>query len=90
MKTLYSIGMGSINKTRPIIQLNSTNCIMHTGFNDDTMKNDIALIHLDDTIPYNSRLIKPIALPTKSLENETFVGAKVVVSGFGYTNDTGM
>ncbi|XP_067648521.1 brachyurin [Eurosta solidaginis] len=65
--------------------LRSTKFIVHEGFNPQTAANDIALVKLPMDVPFTER-IQPATLPYYN-RNDLLVGAKVVATGWGATND---
>lgn len=63
----------------------TTTAIVHEGYSSATLNNDIALIRIDNPIPFNNR-IQPIPLPARG--DVTGAGVTVTVSGWGRTSDT--
>ncbi|XP_055841241.1 brachyurin-like [Episyrphus balteatus] len=59
----------------------------HEKYNGLTITNDIALIKLPAPIEFNE-LIQPASLPKKSEQYSTYVGDKVVASGWGKDSDS--
>lgn len=55
--------------------------IVHGGYNSRTLNNDISLLRLSSPLNFNQR-VRPVCLP-KLGSTRTFVGAKVVATGWG-------
>ncbi|CRK91435.1 CLUMA_CG005107, isoform A [Clunio marinus] len=58
----------------------------HPEYDNDSLLNDIALIHLIRRIPFN-RLMQKIALPSRSLINNRFTGSLGTIIGWGQTSN---
>ncbi|KAL7014981.1 hypothetical protein ACKWTF_016226 [Chironomus riparius] len=63
------------------------NIYVYSSYNDDTLRDDIAMIKLPVAIPKSDSSIGLIALP-KNYTTERFVGANGTVSGFGRYSDS--
>ncbi|XP_035907633.1 brachyurin-like [Anopheles stephensi] len=63
------------------ITFTSSGIIGHPGYNLVNVRNDIAVVRLDELIVYTDR-IQPIRLPSRS-DARTFAGLMGTVSGFG-------
>ncbi|CAD0197834.1 unnamed protein product [Chrysodeixis includens] len=64
----------------------TNNVVMHGSWNPNLIRNDIALINLNNNVGFNNN-IAPIALPSGSEVNENFAGNTAIASGFGRTSD---
>ena len=65
--------------------------IIHHGYNDKTLENDIAIVHLDEPFDFTDRWISKICLPDAKTESQySLVGTSVIAIGWGRTgrNDT--
>ncbi|XP_057664004.1 venom protease-like [Diorhabda carinulata] len=58
------------------------NITIHPEFSQIAYENDIALIRLDENVEYNL-FIRPICLPMNEVLDETFVGEKIDIAGWG-------
>nr|AYV99620.1 venom polypeptide [Dolopus genitalis] len=79
----YTIAVGSIyrsfRETHEVVRT-SKKIIVHPEYSMDTMYNDIALIHLNESIPIDGAYVNPVPLATKSFPEES----PCVVSGWGH------
>ena len=58
--------------------------LMHPDFNPRTMRNDLALLKLDDPVDFNNvPHVRPICLPSN--RDATFAGLRATVAGWGGT-----
>ena len=65
--------------------------IIHHGYNNRTIENDIAIIHLDEPFDFTDRWISKICLPsTETGSQYPLAGTSVIMIGWGKTggNDT--
>ncbi|KAJ8950732.1 hypothetical protein NQ318_011223 [Aromia moschata] len=63
----------------------SRSIILHPGWNPQTLLHDVALVHLQQTVPQTS-IIRPI--PLAPVNSGTFAGSTGYLTGWGYTSDT--
>ena len=62
--------------------------LMHPDFNPRTMRNDLALLKLDDPVDFNNvPHVRPICLPSN--RDATFAGLRATVAGWGGTLESG-
>jgi len=61
--------------------------INHAAYNDQTQDNDVALLHMERALTYDST-VQPICLPW-TMTAETFQGKTVTASGWGTTSSGG-
>ncbi|XP_065075993.1 brachyurin-like [Ochlerotatus camptorhynchus] len=59
---------------------------IHPEYTANTIRNDVALIRLTNSIEFNER-VQPVGLPSRQ-DGRTFSGMMGTVSGFGRTSDT--
>ncbi|XP_018802344.1 PREDICTED: serine proteases 1/2-like [Bactrocera latifrons] len=80
--------LGATVRTSPEVQItvSSSNIIIHSGWNRNTLKNDISLIKIP-AVSYSSR-IQPVRLPAISSSYSNYVGATAVASGWGKISDS--
>lgn len=81
--------VGILNWNEQGRQILSTSGVIHHGYNGQSLDNDIAVSRLVSSIGAWAPNIAPVTLPTLSEENEAFVGAHLIPSGFGTTGSTG-
>jgi len=82
-----TFGAHNINQNEPSqISEKSTQYTIHPNWNSNTLAGDIAIIRLPNAIPLTPR-IQPICLVNGQAPN--YVGASLVVSGWGKTQDIG-
>ncbi|CAG7642603.1 unnamed protein product [Allacma fusca] len=62
--------------------------IVHSGWNEKTVDNDIGLIELDKPIDFSTSPVRPICLPLNYSYN-AFDGLNGTVAGWGYTTPGG-
>lgn len=65
--------------------LNTTTSIIHPEYYSPVLRNDIALLRLDKSVPF-SETIQKVHLPINSIR---FHGIDAIASGFGFQNTTG-
>lgn len=58
----------------------------HEAYDPDTLKNDIAIVHLLASVPLRAN-VQIIALPSRLQTNTLMVGEPAVASGWGRTSD---
>jgi len=59
---------------------------IHTGYNKQTLKDDIALVKIKYPVPFTD-YIQPICLPfERNLESRSLVGQRFTISGWGKTD----
>ncbi|XP_039965385.1 serine protease 1-like isoform X9 [Bactrocera neohumeralis] len=68
------------------VTVSSSNIIIHSGWNSNTLKNDISLIKIS-SVSYSSR-VQPVSLPAISSSYSNYVGATAVASGWGKISDS--
>ncbi|XP_018802275.1 PREDICTED: serine proteases 1/2-like [Bactrocera latifrons] len=83
-----TVYLGATVRTSPEVQItvSSSNIIIHSGWNPNTLKNDISLIRIS-AVTYSSR-IQPVSLPAISSSYSNYVGATAVASGWGLISDS--
>ncbi|CAK1543137.1 unnamed protein product [Leptosia nina] len=64
----------------------SSDVVLHSDWIPILSRNDVAMIRLPQNVLFSS-VLSPIALPSGSELSETFAGATVVASGFGFLGD---
>ncbi|XP_058065763.1 collagenase-like [Anopheles bellator] len=84
--TVFQVGLGSIHLNVPRLTMSTVTKHVHPEFDPWRLTNDVALIRLPSPVPY-SHEIYPIKLPINISPQESFVGLKTIVSGFGRTSD---
>ncbi|CAO1363876.1 unnamed protein product [Diamesa serratosioi] len=62
--------------------ISTRNFVSHKEFELKTFKNDISLVRLEIPLP-STKTISVISLPSVDFDNESMVGKKVTLSGFG-------
>lgn len=85
MKSSF-IAFGSINLRNYTHNRTSAEIFKHPEFDPVTLKNDIALVKLSAPIEYSTD-IQPIALPSRSQSDDSFIGLTSIISGFGHADD---
>lgn len=60
---------------------------VHSGYNPQTIKNDIAILKLPNPVKFNNK-IKAVGLPTKSDAKTSFAGSLATTSGWGKPRDS--
>ncbi|XP_050093849.1 collagenase-like [Anopheles aquasalis] len=83
---VFQIGMGSIHLNMARLTMLAVVKHVHPEFDPWKLTNDVALIRLPSGVPYSPE-IYPVQLPINMAAQESFVGRKVIVSGFGRTSD---
>lgn len=68
------------------VRLTSTTAVVHEKYSSLLIHDDIALVKLPKKVEFNEN-IKPIRLPSKSEQGNTFKGVKGIVSGWGKDSD---
>lgn len=76
----------NINSASEGILRNVAFATMHPLYNPTILENDIALLRLDQPVPLLDP-IRPVCLPTNSIQNFDF--KKAIVAGWGLTRDDG-
>ncbi|XP_030386422.1 serine protease 1-like [Scaptodrosophila lebanonensis] len=66
--------------------VDSSNIIIHSGWNRSTLRNDISLIKIN-SVAYSS-LIKAVSLPSVASSYSTYAGDNAIASGWGRTSDS--
>lgn len=69
-----------------MIDIPAAKIVVHEYYVAGTNENDIALIRLERAAPYTD-FIRPICLPIEKLRNQNFDDYKMVVAGFGKTEN---
>ncbi|XP_075977379.1 uncharacterized protein LOC142977386 [Anticarsia gemmatalis] len=64
----------------------TSSVIMHSNWNPRNIRNDIAMIRLNNAVSFNNN-IRPVVLPSGNQLNENFNGERATASGFGLTGD---
>ncbi|KAK8761317.1 hypothetical protein V5799_027416 [Amblyomma americanum] len=59
--------------------------LLHSGYNDQTLANDIALLELSREVEFTEH-VQPACLPTERFPS--LPGATGIVAGWGYTSDS--
>ena len=62
--------------------------IVHPGWNQENVDNDIGLIELDLPIDFTTSPVRPICLPVNA-SHDKFDGRNATVAGWGYTTSGG-
>ncbi|XP_058122741.1 chymotrypsin BI-like [Anopheles ziemanni] len=83
---VFQIGLGSIHLNMARLTMSTVTKYVHPEFDPWKLTNDVALIRLPSVVPYSLEIF-PIKLPVNISPVETFLGRKVIVSGFGRTSD---
>lgn len=83
---VFQIGLGSIHLNMARLTMSTVTKFVHPEFDPWKLTNDVALIRLPSVVPYSLEIF-PIKLPVNISPVETFLGRKVIVSGFGRTSD---
>ncbi|CAG9791267.1 unnamed protein product [Diatraea saccharalis] len=85
----FVIRYGLTNLTKPEIILETTRKYIHPRYIEiqaGVQTDDIALLGVDQHVPY-SRLIQPSRLQNSGRKDESYLGVRLVVSGYGRTDD---
>ncbi|XP_049851882.1 brachyurin-like isoform X3 [Schistocerca gregaria] len=87
----WAVSLGGIRRSgsesgRVTISTRSTS--VHSGYNANTLNNDIAVIFLGTNVQLNS-YIALVNLPSRSQAGNSFEGQTATVSGWGLTADNG-
>ncbi|XP_069688317.1 transmembrane protease serine 9-like [Periplaneta americana] len=85
----YRITLGANNVNSPesgSVSVSSSSSIRHSGYNSDTLANDIGLVKIP-SVSY-SNYISPISLVPRSDQGNSFAGESVRVSGWGKNSDS--
>ncbi|KAJ0173310.1 hypothetical protein K1T71_011486 [Dendrolimus kikuchii] len=85
----FVVRLGLTNLTRPEYIVESANKYIHPEYDEiraGVQTADIALVGLDDWIPY-STTIQPCRLQNSEQKNINYEGVRLVVSGYGRTDD---
>lgn len=78
--------LGSTVRTSPAVTVTATEIIIHDGWNNNNLRNDISLLRIP-AVSYTNN-IKPVVLPAISQSYSTYVGSSVIASGWGRTSDS--
>lgn len=83
-----TVYLGSTVRTSAKVKytVTSSSIYQHTGYNKDTLANDITLIKIP-AVSYTSE-IQAIKLPSISSSYATYVGSNAIASGWGRTSDS--
>lgn len=81
---ISQVTMGSTTYWKPSITIDSNVFFIHPNFNPISLIFDIGLIKLPYNVPYSNN-VKPIRLPARTQQYNTFENANALVSGFGVT-----
>jgi len=89
LEAVFNVGNASlIASDSQVVRRKIQRFIIHPEYNSKTVDNDIALIELAVPLNFsaysNSRLVRPVCIPTTS-EEEFYVSKTGVVSGWGIT-----
>lgn len=76
--------MGSVTRTGGTSR-SVTAIIRHSGYNPNTIANDIAVLRISAVSLSNN--IKIVKLPPRSSSYSTYAGVTVTISGWGKTSD---
>ncbi|KAI5643310.1 trypsin domain-containing protein [Phthorimaea operculella] len=68
-------------------RINTTEVVMHPGWNPSTLQNDVAMIYLPVNVVFNQR-IQPVALPTGNLLRQSLASWSARAAGYGRISDT--
>ncbi|GFG34450.1 hypothetical protein Cfor_05035 [Coptotermes formosanus] len=83
----YQIVLGRrILNSNDGVSLLTSNKLVHSGYDSDNLRNDLALLRLPSAVTLTTN-IKPVNLPSSSQASDTFEGVTAVVSGFGKTSE---
>ncbi|XP_037809740.1 collagenase-like [Lucilia sericata] len=83
---LVKLIFGTIELDNNDTTMISSNVFIHPQFNRSTYRNDIALIELEFELDFDNN-IQPIALASAAQSSNDFIGANVIITGFGLTAD---
>jgi len=82
----FTLYLGSVNQSQSVepgrVVVETTEAYVHENYNQFTLNNDIALIHLKEKVSFNDR-IQAIPLGTDRVE----ANSQLTVSGWGKTSD---
>ena len=84
--TTHRIGIGSNNRSSPLIGLTAMRVFVHPNYDPLNDTNNVALLQLA-VILWESSDIAPINLPSTRQINKTFESHQVLISGFGVVNN---
>lgn len=77
----YSEGAGSY--VRAMVVTNVRSIIIHEGYDDTSLQNDIGLLELPQNAPFESQFVAPIQLPSMAERTRNLANVQGTVSGFG-------
>ncbi|XP_017772341.1 PREDICTED: chymotrypsin-2-like [Nicrophorus vespilloides] len=88
-RILVILGNTDLSKYNPTeIRVDADKFLVHHAFNPISLKNDICLLHLQQSINFNEA-VSPISLPNYNDVRRNFLNNVGVVSGFGKTTENG-
>ncbi|XP_037944301.1 brachyurin-like [Teleopsis dalmanni] len=83
-----TVNLGSTKRLEPKhhLKLTPAQVILHTNWNNRTLENDIALLHLPTPLTFNESIF-PINLPRLAKTYSTYAHHEGTATGWGKTND---
>ncbi|XP_049947940.1 collagenase-like [Schistocerca serialis cubense] len=91
MFSTWAVSLGGIRRSGSEsgrVTINTRSTTVHSGYNANTLNNDIAVIFLGTNVQLNS-YIALVNLPSRSQAGNSFEGQTATVSGWGLTADNG-
>lgn len=73
----------------PVQDIDVARIYKHENYDDNTRKDDIALIKLSESAKF-THWVSPICLPNSKYFTNSFLGKKATFAGWGYTNIRGL